>query len=271
MYDATDFGVSEYRSLDDLVDRWSADLDQHPLAHHASNLVVWADGDVVRGRSKGIGVGDGGRVGSVVYDDVFVRSADGWRIASRTARLRRPAPAAPREVSPIVERLDRIESRLAIGQLPIRYALAVDGRDLDAWVALFVPDVQVGREERGRAALRRQIEPLLRSFGRSVHQICGHRVDLDAADPDRATGTTYCRAEHEVGDRWIVMAIAYADGYRRVDGEWYFERRRERHWYAADVDAHPQRVGFDHWHGTVPQLPAAFETWDRFWSTSTET
>ena len=44
------------------------------------------------------------------------------------------------------ERLDRVESQLAIGQLPIRYAMAVDGRDVDTWLGLFVPDVQVGRE-----------------------------------------------------------------------------------------------------------------------------
>ena len=38
-----------------------------------------------------------------------------------------------------------------------------------------------------------------------------------------------------MADRWIVMAIRYDDGYRRVDGEWLFARRRERHWYAADL------------------------------------
>jgi hypothetical protein len=44
-----------------------------------------------------------------------------------------------------------------------------------------------------------------------------------------------------------------------------FERRRERHWYAADVAEHPQAVGFDSWQGSPPQLPDAFDTWSRFW------
>jgi len=35
-------------------------------------------------------------------------------------------------------RLDRIESSLAISQLPSRYAMALDVRDLDALVALSV-------------------------------------------------------------------------------------------------------------------------------------
>lgn len=169
-------------------------------------------------------------------------------------------------VSEVESRLDAIESRLAIGQLPIRYALAVDGRDVDTWVALFVPDVRVGRERFGRDALRAQIEPMLRTFRRSVHQICGHCVELHPGDSDRASGATYCRAEHEVDDRWIVMAICYFDDYQQVDGEWLFRRRRERHWYAADINEHPQAVGFDSWHsGATPSLPGAFPTWDRFW------
>jgi hypothetical protein len=80
----------------------------------------------------------------------------------------------------------------------------------------------------------------------------------------------YCRAEHEVEERWIVMAICYFDEYRRLDGEWYFSRRREEHWYAADINEHPQSVGFDSWHGTgsdhAPRLPDRFPTWSSFWT-----
>jgi len=161
-------------------------------------------------------------------------------------------------------RLDRVESQLAIGQLPIRYAMAVDGRDLDALVRLFVPDVQVGRERFGREELRAWIEPQLRTFRRSIHQILGHRIEFD--DSEHAHGAVYCRAEHEVGDRWIVMAICYFDTYLRIDGEWLFARRREEHWYAADIDEHPQAVGFYSWHEQTPRLPERFPTWDAFWS-----
>ena len=167
----------------------------------------------------------------------------------------------------LLRRLDRLESRLEIQQLPMRYAMAVDGRDVDEWVRLFVPDVDLGRRGHGRAALREFIEPQLRWFRRSIHQICGHRVEL-GDDPDRASGAVYCRAEHEVGDRWIVMAICYFDEYQRVEGQWFFRRRRERHWYAADVTERPQAVGFDSWgtSGEAPWLPEGFPTWARFWS-----
>ena len=168
--------------------------------------------------------------------------------------------------SDLEARLDAIESRLAIGQLPVRYAMAVDGRDVDAWVRLFVPDVQVGRDRFGREALAEHIDRSLRGFRRSVHLICGQRIDLDPDDRDHATGATYCRAEHEVDDRWILTPIIYFDTYRRVDGEWLFQRRKERHWYAADINEHPQAVGYDSWHySKPPSLPDAFPSWGPFW------
>lgn len=162
-------------------------------------------------------------------------------------------------------RLARIEARLEIGQLPMRYALAVDQRDLDAWTALFVPDVDMGRHGRGRDALRTYIAPRLRWFYRSVHLICGHRIEL-GPDDETATGQVYCRAEHEVDDRWIVMAIRYDDSYRCVAGEWLFERRRERHWYAADLTERPQAVDFDSWTSGPPGLPGADPVWREFWA-----
>ncbi len=171
-------------------------------------------------------------------------------------------------------RIERVEAHLAIQQLAIRYAMAVDARDLDAWVGCFRPDVDMGRHGTGREALRRYIDPMVRRFYRSVHQICGHRIELPGPeDPDRATGpvdraagAVYCRAEHEVGEEWIVMAICYFDEYARVDGEWFFSRRRERHWYAADVTRTPQSAGFAGWAGsTQPKLPAEFASWAPFW------
>ncbi|MEU1370887.1 nuclear transport factor 2 family protein [Streptomyces sp. NPDC005803] len=169
-------------------------------------------------------------------------------------------------------RLARIEARQEIGQIPIRYAIAVDSRDMESWVNLFVPDVSAGRRGRGREALRTYIDPMAAWFYRSVHLICGHQIDLgpdEGADgPTTATGKVYCRAEHEVGDRWIVMAIRYDDVYRKVAGAWLLESRKERYWYAADVTERPQAVRFDSWdgNGQQPSLPAPEGTWERFWA-----
>ncbi|WP_293046014.1 nuclear transport factor 2 family protein [Mycobacterium sp.] len=167
--------------------------------------------------------------------------------------------------NPMIEqRIQRIEDTLAIQQLPIRYAMAIDERDIDTWVDLFVPDVQVGRESVGRDALRGAIVSMTRAFYRSMHQIVGHRIEL--TDSDRAVGNVYCRAEHEVGERWVVMAIRYDDEYRKLDGRWYFQRRRERHWYAADQLERPQQVAFSSWDmAGPPNLPRS-STWSDFWS-----
>ena len=130
-------------------------------------------------------------------------------------------------------RLDRIESSQAIAQLPSRYAMALDARDLDALVALFVDDVDAGAEGRGREALKRWYDGVLRRFYRSIHLICGHQFDF--VDADHATGSVYCRAEHEDGDGWFVITMRYDDVYERSNGQWGFVRRREHPWYSVDV------------------------------------
>jgi SnoaL-like domain len=90
VYDATSFGQAVTNSLAALLEHWSSDMSLHPLAHHATNVVVTEDADgTVRVLSKGIGVGRKGRVGSATYRDIAIRTPDGWRLASRTAILRR--------------------------------------------------------------------------------------------------------------------------------------------------------------------------------------
>ena len=166
----------------------------------------------------------------------------------------------------IAARLDRVESTLAIQQLPICYALAVDGRDVQAWADLFVEDVNCGRHGTGREVLKGIITPALTRFYRSMHQICGHRVDF--ADADHATGQVYCRAEHESGPDWVVMAICYFDQYERRGGRWFFTRRKERHWYSADQTRRPSGPDWHDWPDrpfSPAHMPGAFETWRDFW------
>jgi len=92
VYDPTDFGHEVTHSLAELRALWTSDPRMHPLAHHATNIVVTEDPDgTVRVLSKGIGVGYKGRVGSAVYRDVVVRTDAGWRLSHRTAEARRPS------------------------------------------------------------------------------------------------------------------------------------------------------------------------------------
>jgi hypothetical protein len=165
----------------------------------------------------------------------------------------------------LLARLERLEADAAIRSLAARYALAVDTRNLDDLVALFVPDVRASRDEVGRAALRAAFDRTLRGFGRSVHLVGGHVIEVDG--PDTANGVVYCRAEHEWEGQWIVMAMQYVDDYARPEGEWLFRRRRPLCWWARDELDRPGGPEWVRWPGreALRRLPEWWPAWDRFW------
>lgn len=91
VFDASSFGEPVTTSYWDLVDHWRSERARHPLAHHVTNIVINEDSDgTVTVLSKALGVGRNGRVGSATYDDIVVKTSDGWRLARRVATLRRP-------------------------------------------------------------------------------------------------------------------------------------------------------------------------------------
>ena len=162
--------------------------------------------------------------------------------------------------------LDRLASTEAIRQLVARYALATDSRDLDMLVGLFVDDVLVGADERGRVALRAFFDRSLRDVGVTILYVGNHVIDFD--DPDHAHGVVYCRGEIQVDDRWIVQAIQYRDTYERRDGAWYFVRRRHLLWYGAELGESPLGLPPANWpehHTGKGELPDAWDTWRDFW------
>lgn len=173
----------------------------------------------------------------------------------------------------LTDRIDRLESLEQIRQLPAKYALALDMRDMDAMVGLFCADVRVGKETRGREALRDYMDKTLRSpFTGTSHHIGGQIIELD--DADHAHGIVYSKNEHETpaagGDEWVIMQMMYVDDYERQDGQWFFRRRLPLYWYATDLNKPP--VG-DHkmrWPGTERTegsfhrlFPSYHEFWER--------
>lgn len=100
VFDATDMGSPRWTSRAELLQQWQSPDAGHPVAHHATNIVITEDvdsavgavrsDDRVRVMSKGIGMGPKGRIGSVTYHDTFVKTVDGWRMATRRVELRRP-------------------------------------------------------------------------------------------------------------------------------------------------------------------------------------
>src|ERR1700737_3663323 len=108
--------------------------------------------------------------------------------------------------------LERLVAHEEIRQLAAHYALAVDSRDLDLLVGLFVDDVQVG-DRRGRPALRTSFDRSLRAVGVTILNVGTTVIDL--LDADHANGSVYCKGEIQEGERWIHQAILYRDTYER--------------------------------------------------------
>ena len=167
------------------------------------------------------------------------------------------------------EAVDRLLAYEEIRQLAARYALAVDSRDLDALVALFVDDVRVGRDATGRAALRQFFDTSLRAIGVSRLSVTTHVIDLQG--PDDATGSVYCDGEIADGDRWIRQAILYRDTYARREGRWLFVRRDHQLWYGLESPSNPLQQPPADWperhdgRGTVPEC---WDSWRVFWAPS---
>ena len=164
----------------------------------------------------------------------------------------------------VLQRLEAVEAQLAITQLAARYAIAVDGRDLDALVELFVDDVNTGTSGIGRAALRAVYEQSLLRFYRSMHHVGGQTIELTG--PDTASGRVYCRAEHEVADRWVIILMCYHDDYERRDGVWLFRRRRPYMWLGSDWLRRPTGTEWVDWEGARSAvLPQKLPEWRAFW------
>lgn len=165
-------------------------------------------------------------------------------------------------------RIDRLESLDAIRQLPARYALALDMRDMDAMVSLFPADVQVGKDASGRQALRAYMDRTLRSpFTGTSHHIGGHVIEFD--DPDHAHGVVYSKNEHETGDEWVIMQMMYVDDYIRQDGRWFFARRLPLYWYATDLNKPPIGDNKMRWPGTnwvEGNFHKLFPSYAEFWA-----
>lgn len=168
--------------------------------------------------------------------------------------------------SPNMDRLEWLLAHEQIRQLASHYAVAIDSRDLDALVELFVDDVRVGRDTYGRAALRASFEESLGAIGVSMLDVGTHAIDL--IDADHATGSVYCHGQIQDGDRWIDQFILYRDTYERRDGRWYFVRRIHELWYGREAPSSPLDLPPAQWpdnHDGLGTVPQSWPTWGAFW------
>lgn len=117
-----------------------------------------------------------------------------------------------------------------IRELAHRYAVALDRRELDTLIDLFVPE------------LRERLAPFfaesLGKLGVTILSVTTQVVDV--VDDDHATGTVYCTAEIDDPDEgWIRQSIVYLDRYERRDGHWFFAHRDHQLVYGQQVRPNP--------------------------------
>lgn len=165
--------------------------------------------------------------------------------------------------------IERVIFRDEIRQLAYRYAYALDNRDIDELVRLFVPDVQVGRDEVGHEALEESFRASLSAVGVTFLMVANHTVTF--SDPTHAAGRVYCRAHVAEQGRFVEQAIRYDDDYRRHEGQWLFVRRRHQLFYGVPTAEQPMHQDPAGWPASsvgTGTLPEAEPSWGRFWASA---
>ena len=126
--------------------------------------------------------------------------------------------------------IEELLARDQIRQLAERYAVAVDGKDLDTLAGLFAADVANGRYGVGRAGVKLFYDNVLRPFHCSMHMVGNHIIDFDDNNVptvlSTAEPTTTCSIlsigsilRSHIGTR---MSVSKADDFRRRQlKSWY--------------------------------------------------
>ncbi|MGE0881114.1 MAG: nuclear transport factor 2 family protein [Acidimicrobiia bacterium] len=170
-------------------------------------------------------------------------------------------------IEQLLRRVDRLESLDQIRQLPAKYALSIDQRDMNSVANLFVDDVGVGGGLRGRQALKQWYATVMRNLKTTAHNPGAHVIDFET--DDIANGVVYSRNDKEHENDFEIELMLYLDRYERRDGVWYFQRRAPLFWYQMPLlspvigddrkltMAGPPREGAYH---------EPFPSWSEFWA-----
>lgn len=164
----------------------------------------------------------------------------------------------------LARKIDRLDSIEQIKGIVARYALAVDSKDIDTLVDLFVEDVHVTGEKHGRDAFREHWRQLLARFRVSVLMTGTPIIDFD--DDAHARGVVYCRDEREMGGQLYVGVLHYHDRYERRNGRWLFVSRKPQRLYVEEPRPSPMYVPLPAVRSYErADLPGIYPTIKQFW------
>jgi len=161
--------------------------------------------------------------------------------------------------------LERLVALEEIRTLPVRYAKAVEQRDVEAMVGLFAADARFGEYGTGPEGVRRLMTETMSDSLVAVILVTNHLVQMDA--PDAARGEVWALCAAQNGGDYVEQLLRYDDRYRREDGEWRFLHRRHRLWFGARRRPSPFAQPAADWPraqvgvGDVPLADARFRAW----------
>jgi ketosteroid isomerase-like protein len=134
------------------------------------------------------------------------------------------------ELEALTARVDRLESRQAIGELVTAYAVACDEHDMPKLTSLFTEDACFDSPSgamvaNGRAAIAALFIDLFKIRGPAFHWTHDLVATIEPTDPNRATGRVLSHAETTPGNVVSLAAMRYDDQYQRDNGVWRFKKR----------------------------------------------
>jgi len=161
-------------------------------------------------------------------------------------------------------------AREAIRELPLRYAKAIETRDVDAMAALFAADARFGEHGTGPDACRRLMADLMADSLLAVILVTNHLIEFDDADRARGEVWALCYAQSDAG--FVEQLLRYEDRYRREEGTWRFLHRKHRLWYGDVRDASPLEQEAAGWPASqvgVGDIPLADDRFREWWEQRT--
>lgn len=169
-------------------------------------------------------------------------------------------------------RIQRLEDRAQLIELPARYCLAVDDRDVATLTNLYSPEgtfqhADGSVNESGTDNLIEFYTTRLATMGPTVHTVHSHVLDF--VDADNARGTVQGHVELALEGKTVFGALRYNDRYARRGSGWVFTERVLSYWYQVPADELTQALVSTKrkwWPGApvVTALPESAPTWHSF-------
>ena len=134
------------------------------------------------------------------------------------------------ELDALRAQVDRLASIEAIRGLVSAYCAACDEHDMPRLMSLFTEDACFDAPNgamvaNGRAAIEEMFINTFKIRGPSYHWTHDVCIDVDADNPDQATGLVMAHAETCPNGVMSIAAMRYHDQYRREEGIWLLARR----------------------------------------------